>query len=303
MRKIFSYVLSLVAIAGTLVMNSCSKDNPTPSALGVEFVNAPTTFTAPKYEVTVRFTAPNKIDKLELSVIETKKDGNTVTTPITGFPKTSGFSSDTEHSVLITYTPDVTTVASFVITGTVTDKKGANANNSITKITIGGAAGDISTYTAVLLGDQTSTTPSFFASSTGTTYTQADAKANSASIDFAFGTGAAAGNEFFIGSPIDISVAAIYNNPTTGVQTWATKNATTFKISALTATDFDAVTKDDIAAKFDAGTAAPDGSRVKAAATTVGSVFGFQTAAGKKGLAKVTARTATSITLVVKVQK
>jgi hypothetical protein len=50
---------------------------------------------------------------------------------------------------------------------------------------------------------------------------------------------------FFIGSPIDISVAAIYNNPTTGVQTWATKNATTFKISALTATDFDSDTLTD----------------------------------------------------------
>lgn len=289
-------------------MNSCSKDNPTPSALGVEFVNAPTTFTAPKYEVTVRFTAPNKIDKLELSVIETKKDGNTVTTPITGFPKTSGFSSDTEHSVLITYTPDVTTVASFVITGTVTDKKAASANNSIPKITIGGGAGagNVKTSTATLLGNQDDTTnPSFYSTSAGVAYKQADAKANSASIDFAFGTGTG-DNAFFIGGVTDESVKFIYNNPTTGVQTWATKNATTFKTTTVTAADFDAIAATDgagLVAKFDAGTAAADGTRVKAANTVVGSVFGFQTAAGKKGLVKVTARTATTITIVVKVQE
>lgn len=306
MKKIFAYVISLATV--TAILSSCkSTTTPTPTTLGVDFINPPTALVGGVYKVTVKFTAPDKIDRLELSIVETKKDGNVVTTPVKDFPKTSGFSTDTEHSILIEYTPGAD-VASFIITGLVKDKKNATASKSIDKFTIGAAgAGDISPATVTLLGSQDNATdPSFYATSTLTAYKQADAKANAAVIDFGFGTGAAAGNEFFIGSPMDAAVAAIYNNPTTGVQVWGEANRlnTTFKTTTLDAAGFDAITTSAaLGTAFDTGTATPDGSRVKTAGLNVGSVFGFQTQAGKKGLVKVTNRTANSISLVIKVQK
>ena len=304
MKKILAYVMSLVAV--TTILSSCgSKTTPTPTTLGVDFINPPTALVGGVYKVTVKFTAPDKIDRLELSIVETKKDGNVVTTPVKDFPKTSGFSTDTEHIVYIEYKPGAD-VASFIITGLVKDKKNATASKSIDKFTIGAAgAGDISPATVTLLGSQDNATdPSFYATSTLTAYKQADAKANSAVIDFGFGTGAAAGNEFFIGSPMDGSVAAIYNNVTTGVQAWTPRLNTTFKATTLDAAGFDAIaTSAALGTAFDAGTDAAPNTRVKAADTAVGKVFGFQTQAGKKGLVKVTNRTANSISLVIKVQK
>jgi len=308
MRKIFSYVFSLVAIAGTLVMNSCSKDTVAPGVLGVQFISNPSTTAkvGDNYQISAKITAPEKIDEITINIVKKETGGGTTTLPLAGYnPKKSGFSSDTEHSVLIEYTVEAN-VQSFEVQITVKDKKGGTSTkpHAVT-VGAGGGAGGINAYTAKLLGDQTSVTPSFFASSTGVTYNQADAKANSAAIDFVFGTGTG-DNAFFIGAVTDESVKFIYNNPTTGVQNFATKNVTTFKTTTVTAADFDAIAATDgagVGTKFDAGTAAPDGTRVKAAATTVGSVFGFQTAAGKKGLAKVVARTANSITLDVKVQK
>lgn len=304
MKKILAYVMSLVAV--TTILSSCgSKTTPTPAKLGVEFVNAPTSVKPGEvYKVTLKFTAPDKLDEINLSIVEKQTGGGTETPVLKDFPKKSGFSTETEHVVYVEHTPKANAI-SLEITATVKDKKGVLVTQPVI-VTIGAAgAGDISPATVTLLGSQDNATdPSFYATSTLTAYKQADAKASSAVIDFGFGTGAAAGNEFFIGSPMDVSVAAIYNNATTGVQTWATKLNTTFKTTTLDAAGFDAITTSAaLGTAFDAGTDAAPNTRVKAADTAVGKVFGFQTQAGKKGLVKVTNRTANSISLVIKVQK
>lgn len=173
----------------------------------------------------------------------------------------------------------------------------------------------IDAFPAVLLGAQdNATVGSFLDANSGLVYKQADAKSNSAKIDMAYLQGSvSAGQGAVIGSPVDNSIAFVFNNATSGVQTWATKNATRFKDTALSEANFNAVTDgSQLTAAFAAGTQPNnDGTTIEGAKSrvnqlTAGKVFAFQTAAGKTGLVyvvSVAAGETGSIRLNVKVVK
>jgi hypothetical protein len=164
----------------------------------------------------------------------------------------------------------------------------------------------INTKTTVLLGNQNNTTdPSFYSVSEQTTYSSANFKTNISKIDIGFGTGTAAGNEYFVGAPSDESIKFVYsvaaNNPST--------RATTFKTTTLTKEQFDAIQTDAaLVTAVNAGTATNPNSRVRATDTEKGDIFAFETIDSKKGLVYVEDRTGTNtgsaqIKITVKAQK
>ena len=148
------------------------------------------------------------------------------------------------------------------------------------KITTTVTSAAISTYSVRLLGGQNNATlGSSFSTSNGTVYTLDNAKTNSGLIDFVYFFGAS--NAATISAPNNtVDLDAVFtgsNRPST----WATKNATTFGDGTMTSAQFDLVTN-----VVGLGTAST--TAVKANSLTVGKVIAFTTAAGKRGLFKVT---------------
>jgi hypothetical protein len=151
--------------------------------------------------------------------------------------------------------------------------------------------------TKLLAGQSNNDAGSFYATAgTGTIYKQADAKANSAAVDFLYYYGA--NNQATIAAPNDTDAATVYSNATTGLQTWATRNATKFKATTLTAADFNNATPATI------NTAAEGANLAMAKTLAAGNTYAFITAGGKKGLinvANITGTQAGSITINVKI--
>ena len=186
-----------------------------------------------------------------------------------------------------------------------TDKDNQTASKNFT-ITAGGAvAGGIETYTTKVLGAQSASTGSSFASIDGTVYGIVDAKANSAKVDFMYFYGVS--NLATLAAPNSSDAAAVFNHATNGVEKWAVRNATKFGTTSVTAGEFDAMTDDALIASEASGLSAD-----KVNMLSVGDVVAFETAstsshASKKGLIKVTAISSTgadgSITITVKVQE
>jgi hypothetical protein len=150
-----------------------------------------------------------------------------------------------------------------------------------------------------ILGSYQSTTGSSFASIDGSVYTLAEAKANSAKVDFLYWWGAT--TSATIGAPDDDNAAVVYNNPTNGIPTWATKNPTRFTTTTASAADFDSYVDDT---EIIAAATGADETRI--GSLTVGDVIAFMTASGKYGMIKVTDIAAGAdgqITIDVKVQE
>jgi hypothetical protein len=184
------------------------------------------------------------------------------------------------------------------ITFEVMDNAGQKASISL-KITTEESSGPINTFTMKILGSYQSSYGSSFASIDGSVYTLAEAKANSAKVDFLYWWGAS--TSATLGAPDDENAADVYDNATNGIPTWPTKNATRFKSTSTTAAEFDTFTDDSEIVGIATGA---DQTRI--GSLTSGSVLAFVTASGKYGMIKVTnvvAGADGSITIDVKVQQ
>lgn len=179
-----------------------------------------------------------------------------------------------------------------------TDKDGQSASIDIQITTEEAAGGPIDSFTMKVLGSYQSATGSSFASINGNVYTLAQAFNNQAIIDLLYWYGAS--TLATIGAPDDDKANEVYTG-VNGLPNWTVKNATRFKTTTLTATDFDAVT--DATPCIDNATGA-DQTRIGNLA--VGNVFAFIAVTGKHGLIKVVAINAGAagdITIDVKVEK
>ncbi len=167
---------------------------------------------------------------------------------------------------------------------------------------------NVNTYTQVLVGSQfNQTLGSFLDITTGTVLGQAAAKAASATTsliddaDFVYYYGATNGP--CIAATDNADAATVYNNATSGLQTWTKKDATRFAPSTITTAEFDAITLVNDVKLTDYTYGVEDQKQLAA-----GKVFAFKTIAGKKGLVKVTAVTGArtdangTITITVKAQ-
>lgn len=187
---------------------------------------------------------------------------------------------------------------SFTLTFTVTNDKGTSVDETKSFTVKSGAPvnGPIATYTAVLLGAQSNTSKgSYYSTSDNTVMLSTDAKANASKVDLIYYYGTT--NKATVCSPTDATVNGGSGNLTLAVGL-SPQNATKIATSTVSSTDFDAITDDGTIKSV-----TPSGTIVKELA--VNNVVAFETAAGKKGLFKVTAIDSTSsgtITIEVKVQ-
>jgi len=149
-----------------------------------------------------------------------------------------------------------------------------------------------------------------FSTSTGSTYKQADAKTNAASVDFLYLYGAS--TKANLSCPADAAASSnnAYTTAYSDVKNWSVKNATAY---ATTTKTFESIVADaDLATAFTTGTIATEGADAAKSGRITGlaanSVVAFKTAAGKYGILKVTEVSGTDgtgayIKIDVKVQK
>jgi hypothetical protein len=300
MKKQFkNYLFVLLSFLSVGFLGSCTDDEATPS-LKVELQDeagyiSEDAILAPGTAFKVKWIATKGAKDMESFNVT---EGNN---QIAGFPQSlSGGDRDKYTNEVSLNAPNVEGEYTFKFT--VTDKDGLTSSQNL-KITVAA----LNSYTTILLGNQKSTEPSFYATSTNTRYKLADAATNSAKVDFGYGNGSQAGNEFFLGAPTDASIQEIFPD----TKNWATKNATKFVLTNLTAGQFDGITSPgDVISAVDAGTNPNQTSRVRGTEIEANDVVGFTTAAGKKGLIKVISRSTTAsttdptqITIAVKVVK
>jgi len=172
------------------------------------------------------------------------------------------------------------TAGTVTYTITATDKK-----DQITSATVAVTVkAGVTSYTAVLLNNNWSTTQSGFYSVTNNKVYQSlsEAKTNATNVDFIHVLRAQAKGGRIIAAPIDTN-ANQYNADLTNadrIGQWTVRNTTNFK--KVTVTDWSTVAKKDITTLVTGLTATAATSLVK------DDVYAFQTQSGKKGLFKVT---------------
>ena len=299
-------IFALMLFAGATIFTSCKKDETPMADPTITFQGGVTSIVFPTtsaIDVNVNFAAEGKIESVTLLSPSLTTNGNTTTTITDKMGTAHNTNSKGETSTTYLFqvpTADLTAALGYHTSGltytfTITDQEGMSTTANFTVTTV--ATGNpINTYTAVIMGNQSSSNGSFYATTTNQTYLLSAAATNSSIIDFCHFYGAT--NAATLAAPNDADAQTIFSS----ISGWATKNATKFtKQTSITTAAFDAMT-DDL------GFASLTSTDSKANTLAVGSIVSFQTAAGKKGLIKVTGLTGSSstagdITVVVKVQQ
>ncbi len=299
MKKISLLMFSVLA-CGLLFLSSCSSDSSTPQAQlpSIQFVGG-TGYTSG--DVTVATGASLKIGIIALSnsTSNAKLVNFTITSVSNNVPHVllDSTINTNSYTVDIKYTASVTAGQENLIFK-VTDKDG-QANQVSLVVTTTATAGPINSWSQKILGAQSNTTGSSFASSNGTVYTLDQAKINSNLIDWVYFYGAT--NLACLASPADPDAQSVFNSDVNGISTWAVKNNTVFK----KVTDnivWSNVTDDSIIL----AETATGVDQTKIPQLAVGDILAFITVAGKSGLIRVEAiETGSSgtMTISVKVQQ
>jgi hypothetical protein len=308
MKKL-NYLIGFSAIGLALFLASCSDTtNPAPT---ITFNNTGDTISLAAgltaTTITGKVVAEAKLKSATFFKV-TDLSETQIGAVITDFE--SGIFSTTDD-INYTFSEDVTDLTNGVkIKLSVTDKDDQATSKSIVikiESSSGGGGNPITTYTdKELCGQGNSACGSSFASSDGTVYTIANAKANSAKIDWMYFYGTS--NHATIAAPNDADAATVFNDATNGLATWTTRNATVFKSVSLGTTAWDDITDDTKIVELATGLSA---SKINSLA--VDNVIAFQTAstssnASKKGLIKIltisgTSGTDRTITFSVKIQQ
>jgi hypothetical protein len=280
MKKI-NLLISALIIAGFAFVTSCTKDSNPPTINfkgGATYTSSDVTIEAGT-SLTFGITATSGSAKLT---------NFKITTTSGAAPVDTTFSSDSFNE---DYTFEFPEVGVNALTFTITDKDGQTAELSLT-VTVNAAASTINSYTEVLLGSYGSPTGSSFASVDGTVYSMADAKANSAKVDWLYYYGT--GHQATLAAPDDALAATVFSNATTGLAQWATRNATRFtKITT-------AVVWADVQSATDIAGIAGTPASTDANELAVNNIVAFKTASNKLGLIKIIAITGTAGTSTIK---
>jgi hypothetical protein len=292
MKKSSILILGVfVLIAG--FFSSCKKDSTTGTGPDISFTNGidnATVQSGESWTVTGLITSDVGLDQVKY--FKTVGGSKTqIDAAITSFTNKNEFNFTVSSG---------TVTANTTITVEATDKD--NVTNSLVfTITVGAAGGQITSYTAKLLGASSNAAGSAFSTTTGLVYSKTDAATNNAKIDFIYFYSTTAGVLSEIISPS--YGATNYTDFVTS--SWTVKNSTKFyKTTAVSSADFDAMTNDSKITTAITGITWNTDERVVNLA--VGDIFAFKTAAGKYGLTKVTALTSGvsgSITISVNVQQ
>ena len=270
MKKLLLFGLGVIASLSTLT--SCKKDEVAIASPTVTFLNGVKDYTAKVSDTAYTFVADVEAagEISSIKIFEVATDGSE-----SQKESVAKFDSDTKHSVKYTVNlAGVVTSKKFKIT--VTDKKDVTTSAVFTITAFTKPAGAIEEYKATLLGSQYAKEGSFFSTTNGSVYTVATSAASSSLIDLIYYY--SGGNGATIGGADDTNILDAYK----GISNWTTKNATRFASTTISTTDFDSI-KDD--SKIESLSTFMDTKKIGLAE---GNVIAFKTAAGKKGMVKIT---------------
>lgn len=223
-------------------------------------------------ELSLSFVVTAGDENLEDVVI--KKDGGIV---YKASDSTAGVDKET---MSVDFNYQLANEGTYVFDIIASDKGGLSDTISV-NVTVGSS---ISEYTAKLLYAplENGTTACALATSTGSTYTQAQAKENAASVDILYFYGGTSLASF--GCPADALTTAY-----TDLDTWSVKNKTQFATSSVTFASL--TTPESLEEAFMDGTLATNGTGTDASARIydleAGDVVAFKTAGGKYGVLTV----------------
>ena len=208
----------------------------------------------------------------------------------------STFSSDTYSIDFNVIAASQTGTVKFTFKITAADGESSEISLSITT-----TAGPITSCSQKILGSyDNTTTGSSFASADGTVYSLADAKTNTAKIDWMYYYGSVS-NLATLVAPIDATASSVFSG-TNGPANWTVRNNTKLAKVTLPA----GVTWDNITTDAEIIPLATGLTETKVNMLTVGQIVSFKTVTGKMGLIKIEAisgTTAGSLTYSVKVQQ
>ena len=304
MKRVCNFVI-VALFAASSVFVGCSSDPSDAPSITVRFDgNASSTgvfapndlYVGDPVDVEVEFNVPGKIKEIRIA-----KASGTGENPPGTYPKTKDFLGETIDKVK--WTVVGAAVGTVKYSADVTDKdKEAQSATKIIEITFKERPplyGETNAWANLLLGSlsHSGTAGASCASIDGKVYEIAEAKTNSAKIDFVYWNGASNPNS--IAAPSNTTLGTI-----TAMQSgWTTKNQTKLqRLTTVTVAAFNAMNNDaEIVEKVTATTVTGDiVSNLK-----VDDIIGFITVGGKKGLMKVNSvgTPANHIDITIKVQK
>ncbi len=290
--KRFHFLMVAVLLATSAFFTSCSddKDDPivdkTPVLTfigGNGYVSADASLVVgTSFNVGINATANSTTSEKIRKVVITRIFNNTPTVISNRSMKESVYSLDTTMEA-----NQNTGIEKFIFK--ITDDEGLTKELTL-NITTTAAAGDIKSYTAVLMGGQGNVNAgSFYSSKDNTVMFQATAITNQSSVDFVFWYGTS--NLYAIGAPTNTDANTAFESLFTN---WTTKNDTKFK--KLSGVNFDGITDDSVITAQATGL-----TETKVSSLTVNDVVAFETAAtssyaSRKGIFKVIEVSGTSAT-------
>jgi len=269
-----------IAVLTLGFLNSCTDEEKDPPTLNVTEV-AGSTYTPGSvvaYEIIVSSNVDLEYFEAQANIVGFTGTGVVTTVPVDaltddglgGYDFDNGLSSVT---ITYAYLIPATNIADGSVVEIEFYLEDADADNSVTKsFTVSSGAGNINRYTAVLMGNQQNATlGSFYSTSTNTVFSYSAVAANKALIDLVYYLGATDG--VTIASPNDDHAALVFSNLDNSF------NATMFD-DGFSAAEFDSA--DD-----DAFLMGVNATETRVTGMTVNNIYGFVTAAGKKGAFKV----------------
>lgn len=325
MKKLWNYSITLLALSGLVLLNSCGTDPEPPDAtlptpdgtVQIDFLNYPNNTASNPINavagdivsVAVRMTkSPSGTRPQKLRIYETRVlDTRGTQVKISGQGNSEGtidLRNLDEQVKNINYTVPGQNGALYLYFEV--DESGGKFSRKVLTINVGGVGG-INAWTGVILGASGNSEPSTMSSATGRTYkveggAESDAAANIADIDITYIESVGSTGPWLTSyparsqSPFNITAANISG-----------ASPTYFDGTTLTAAQFDAISTAD-ALTQGIGTE-PNSVQYHPPTTgsiSAGSVIKFKNGRGKAGLIKVTAITpgrSGTITLDVKVKR
>lgn len=272
--------LFYLLIASATILGACSKtnDNP-PGGSPIAVTLSPTTATVnPGDSVQISCTITDQNNLKDVVISETLPGGS-------ASQLQSYTISGKSYQFNYWYHVSSSVTAGSAITVTFTVDDASNTQTANATITVGTVTSNFNTYGATLLGSYNDpSVGSFYASSNNTVYTVSTANTNQNLIDMVFYYGSS--NQYTLAAPSDGSFGTNSNQISSlGIQNWSTKNATTFKTTTLTESDFNAITDGSgLVTAYNNGT----NMDTKATMLAAGKIIAFQTVpGGKSGLIDV----------------
>ncbi|MFA9213491.1 MAG: hypothetical protein ACEQSR_06545 [Candidatus Methylacidiphilales bacterium] len=293
--------LFVAGFAIALTVTSCKKDetttttptgtSPTVSitdSTGTNKVDTNNFFVFSYMKIAVTPASGTTIDSMKLEIaIDGQTLGNSPFSATDSSQK-KGFTESINVAEIINLIGETVT-SKITFTATAKDNKGLTGTSTITYNIVNDKAVIVSKE--IELGAQTNTAiPYKFLGITNSfaTYTSGEtgtARLNSGNIDFVYYYGDGDKNAF--AAPNNMDGAKIVWNAE--INTWARQNATKFKTTSVTATQFDNIASTTKVDDLFASETFTTGTTEKVTSIAVGNVYAFQTASGVKGLAKFTA--------------